>query len=55
LPVKRVLAGPAGRTAEGKVTVESTEKFLRDYMIELHGFITRVYTVLPRPESGFPL
>ncbi|MGK2935734.1 MAG: NADPH-dependent FMN reductase [Gemmatimonadaceae bacterium] len=35
---------------EGKVTVESTEKFLRDYMAEFHGFITRVYTVLPRPE-----
>lgn len=35
---------------EGKVTVESTEKFLRDYMAELHGFITRVCTVLPRPE-----
>lgn len=34
---------------EGKVRIESTEKFLRDYMIELHGFITRVYTVLPRP------
>lgn len=34
---------------EGKVTVESTEKFLREYMTELHGFITRVYTVLPRP------
>ncbi|MCR4341238.1 MAG: NAD(P)H-dependent oxidoreductase [Gemmatimonadaceae bacterium] len=34
---------------EGKVTVESTEKFLRDYMTELLGFIARVYTVLPRP------
>ena len=35
---------------EGKVTVESTEKFLRDYMQEFCNFITRVYTVLPRPE-----
>jgi len=36
-------------TDDGKVTTESTEKFLRDYMTELHAFITRVYTVLPRP------
>ena len=35
---------------EGKVTVASTEKFLRDYMQEFCNFITRVYTVLPRPE-----
>jgi chromate reductase len=35
---------------DGKVTVESTEKFLRDYMQEFCNFITRVYTVLPRPE-----
>lgn len=35
---------------EGNVTVESTEKFLRDYITAFHGFITRVYTVLPRPE-----
>lgn len=32
----------------GEVTNESTEKFLRDYMLELCNFITRVYTVLPR-------
>ena len=38
-------------TEDGTVTVESTEKFLRDYMTEFHGFITRVYTVLPRPAS----
>ena len=34
---------------DGKVTNESTEKFLRDYMLEFCNFITRVYTVLPRP------
>jgi chromate reductase len=34
---------------EGNVRIESTEKFLRDYMAELHAFISRVYTVLPRP------
>ena len=32
----------------GEVTNESTRKFLEDYMKELLGFITRVYTVLPR-------
>ena len=35
-------------TDDGKVTVASTETFLRDYMQEFHRFITRVYTVLPR-------
>jgi chromate reductase, NAD(P)H dehydrogenase (quinone) len=35
-------------TEDGDVTVESTRQFLADYMQELHGFITRVYTVLPR-------
>lgn len=35
-------------TDEGEVTEASTEKFLRDYVVELHRFITRVYTVLPR-------
>lgn len=38
-------------TDDGKVTVESTNEFLRDFMVEFHGFISRVYTVLPRPES----
>jgi chromate reductase len=36
-------------TDDGEVSVESTADFLRTYMTELHGFITRVYTVLPRP------
>src|SRR3954469_10256759 len=33
---------------QGDVTVESTESFLRKYMEDLHAFIVRVYTVLPR-------
>jgi len=36
-------------TDDGAVTNPSTEKFLRTYMTEFHGFISRVYTVLPRP------
>ncbi len=35
-------------TDEGEVTVESTEKFLRKYMVEFHAFIARVLAVLPR-------
>jgi chromate reductase len=35
-------------TADGEVTDEGTEKFLRNYLSELHAFITRVLTVLPR-------
>jgi chromate reductase, NAD(P)H dehydrogenase (quinone) len=35
-------------TDDGKVTTESTAEFLRNYMAELHAFIVRVYTVLPR-------
>ena len=35
-------------SAEGKVTVPATEEFLRKYMEDLHAFITRVYTALPR-------
>ena len=35
-------------TDDGEVTVESTRGFLANYMSEFHGFITRVYTVLPR-------
>ena len=33
---------------QGDVTVESTKSFLRKYMEDLHAFIVRVYTVLPR-------
>lgn len=35
-------------TDDGQVTDKSTEEFLRNYMAELHAFIVRVYTVLPR-------
>jgi chromate reductase len=35
-------------TDDGEVTNESTAEFLRNYMAELHAFIVRVYTVLPR-------
>ncbi len=35
-------------TQDGEVTDEGTEKFLRNYMEELHAFIVRVLTVLPR-------
>lgn len=36
-------------TDDGEVTVDSTRKFLATFMSEFHGFIGRVYTVLPRP------
>jgi chromate reductase, NAD(P)H dehydrogenase (quinone) len=35
-------------TADGEVTDETTAEFLRNYMTELHAFIARVLTVLPR-------
>ena len=35
-------------TDDGEVTVDSTAEFLRGYMEEFHGFITRVYMALPR-------
>ena len=38
-------------TDDGDVTVASTADFLRSYMAEFHGFISRVYTALPRGES----
>ena len=36
-------------TEDGEVTNESTEVFLRDYMVEFEAFIERVYTAIPRP------
>ena len=33
---------------DGQVTNESTRKFLQNFMVEFHGFIARVYMVLPR-------
>jgi chromate reductase, NAD(P)H dehydrogenase (quinone) len=38
-------------TDEGEVTNASTEKFLRGFMSEFHGFIGRVYTALPRESA----
>ena len=35
-------------TDDGRVTNKETEDFLRNYMAEFHGFIERVYMVLPR-------
>ena len=35
-------------TDDGEVTVASTRDFLASYMQEFHGFITRVYTAIPR-------
>ncbi len=35
-------------TDDGEVTDDSVADFLRNYMTELHAFIARVYTVLPR-------
>ena len=35
-------------TDDGKVTVESTEQFLRKYMQEFHDFTARVLSVLPK-------
>lgn len=37
-------------TDDGVVTKKDTEDFLRQYMAEFHGFIQRVYTVLPRSQ-----
>jgi len=39
---------PGMITDDGEVTVDATAEFLRNYMAEFHGFITRVLTVLPR-------
>jgi chromate reductase len=33
---------------DGEVTDDSVAEFLRNYMTEFYGFITRVYTALPR-------
>ncbi len=38
-------------TADGTVTDDSTAAFLRGFMQELHTFIVRVYTVLPRKSA----
>lgn len=35
-------------TEQGEVTSDGTAKFLASFMREFHGFVERVYTVLPR-------
>ena len=35
-------------TDDGQVTVDSTREFLANFMTEYYGYITRVYTALPR-------
>jgi chromate reductase, NAD(P)H dehydrogenase (quinone) len=35
-------------TADGEVTDEGMKQFLQSYLKELHAFIVRVLTVLPR-------
>jgi chromate reductase len=37
---------------DGQVTVDSTREFLATYMKEFHGFISRVYTALPRASGA---
>lgn len=39
-------------TDDGEVTVKSTRDFLANYMKEFHGYISRVYTVLPRTSDA---
>ena len=39
-------------TDGGEVTVDSTRDFLANYMKEFHGYITRVYTALPRTSGA---
>ena len=38
-------------TDDGEVTNDSTREFLRNYITEFHGFISRVYTAIPRPHA----
>ena len=39
-------------TDDGEVTVDATQEFLANYMKEFYGYITRVYTALPRTTAG---
>lgn len=41
---------PGMITDDGEVTVEATEAFLRNYMVEFHAHVARVLTVLPRED-----
>ena len=47
--VEAYIQSEAGSISDdGEVTNATLEEFLRNYMTEFHGFIARVYTVLPR-------
>ena len=39
---------------DGTVTVESTREFLASYLQEFHGYISRVYTAIPRAGASAP-
>jgi chromate reductase, NAD(P)H dehydrogenase (quinone) len=39
-------------TDDGDVTVDTTREFLANYMNEFHGYISRVYTALPRTSDA---
>jgi len=39
-------------TDDGGVTVDTTREFLANYMNEFHGYISRVYTALPRTSDA---
>jgi chromate reductase, NAD(P)H dehydrogenase (quinone) len=41
-------------TDDGEVTVDATRDFLANYMKEFYGYITRVYTALPRASGAVP-
>ena len=48
MPEAYIRFTPGLITDDGEVTNEATAKFLGTYMAELHGFIARVLTVMPR-------
>jgi len=41
-------------TDDGEVTNAETQKFLAAYMVEFHGFISRVYMAIPRTTGEWP-
>jgi len=41
-------------TDDGEVTSAETQKFLSAYMVEFHGFISRVYMAIPRTTGEWP-
>jgi chromate reductase len=40
-------------TDDGEVTVATTAEFLQMYMLEFHGFISRVYAAIPRTTAEY--